>query len=171
MKRFIFLLLPLFFGQVVVPLHAQTIKTDSIYYLPSQVDRVPQFPGGESLYLRFFATKMRFPAEGKEKGVQGQVLASFVIDTTGKITEAKIVKGVCTAYNEEVLRIINLLPLWQPAVKNGKKVSYRFYQPVSFIIKNGWKRPFRKFSEAKRILAGTQADILPDVVMTAVKVN
>ena len=170
MRYLILLLLPLFFGQVT-SIQAQTIKADTVYNLPSQVNHVPQFPGGESLYMRFFATKMRLPAEGKEKEIQGQVLASFVIDTIGKITEAKIVNGVCTAYNEEVLRVINLFPLWQPSVKNGRKVSYRFYQPVSFVIENGWKRPFRNYSKAKRILAGIQADILPDIVMTVVKVN
>lgn len=117
-------------------LHAQTLTTDTIYCVPSHVDHVPLFQDGTNGIAKFFATRLRFPGKGMVKNIQGQVVASIVVNKSGKVANTKIIKEVYYAYNEEVLCFINLQPKWLPAVKNRKTVSCRYYLPVSFVINN-----------------------------------
>jgi TonB family protein len=95
------------------------------------VEDMPSFPGGESERARFFANNLRVPAER----VEGTVYVSFIVKADGSIAGAKILRGLGKSYDEEVLRVINLMPKWLPGTQNGEAVDVLFNLPVKFTKK------------------------------------
>ncbi len=70
-----------------------------------------------------------------EKMKEGRVFIQFVVDTTGKISEMKVVKGLSEENDKEALRIMNFINEnynWKPAEQRGKKVKVRMTIPIVF---------------------------------------
>ncbi|MEZ5047743.1 MAG: TonB family protein [Chitinophagaceae bacterium] len=97
---------------------------------------MPTFPNGNVALNDFIIKNLKFPKEAIESNKQGKVICSFVVDEQGKIKQAKVEKGFFKPCDEEALRIINAMPAWIPATKNGKKVSSRMVLPIHFVIKD-----------------------------------
>lgn len=76
-----------------------------------------------------------YPNEALDKGIEGEVLVSFVIDETGKVTDVKT-EGVDVheLLKDEAKRIVLLLPNFTPGKQQGKntKVAYSF--PMNFSL-------------------------------------
>ena len=57
----------------------------------------------------------------------------FTIDETGKLIDAKVIRGVDEVLDKEALRVIWAAPdKWLPALKNGKPVKQTYTFPVIF---------------------------------------
>lgn len=75
---------------------------------------------------------LRYPREAVQAGVQGRVLVDFVIDTRGRITDVKVIKGVSELLDAEAVRVISASPDWKPARVRGKKVKCEMSLYVDF---------------------------------------
>lgn len=93
------------------------------------VENLPSFPGGESERTKFFNNNLRVPAES----IDGTVYVTFIVKEDGSITDAKILRGLGKKYDEEVLRVVNLMPKWLPGTQNGEAVAVKFNIPVNFL--------------------------------------
>ena len=103
-------------------------------------DDAPKFPGGNP--QRYIAENLRYPAEAIEKGIEGKVYVQFVIDTAGKVTTPKVVRGIHPLLDAEAIRLINEMPDWMPGQVNGKPVNGSFFLPVNFVLpENAQKTP------------------------------
>lgn len=103
-------------------------------------DGAPKFPGGNP--QRYIAENLRYPAEAIEKGIEGKVYVQFVIDTAGKVTTPKVVRGIHPLLDAEAIRLINEMPDWMPGQVNGKPVNGSFFLPVNFVLpENAQKTP------------------------------
>ncbi|MBK9013405.1 MAG: TonB family protein [Saprospiraceae bacterium] len=60
------------------------------------------------------------------------VVVKFVIEKDGSVTNPEIAKSVGFGCDEEVLRVINMMPNWAPGKKDGKPVAVSFNLPVKF---------------------------------------
>ncbi len=98
------------------------------------VEEQPIFPGGEDALLAFIQKTTRYPDEAIEAGVSGRVFVGFVIDTRGKVTNVKLLRGVSRALDEEALRVIRLMPDWMPGRQNGHTVRVSYSVPVNFVL-------------------------------------
>jgi TonB family protein len=104
-------------------------KNEKIYAV---VEQMPEFPGGLEALRRFIAKQIRYPKIAIEDGVQGQVFVSFVVNREGNIWNAKVVKSVHPALDQEAIRMIYSLPQWKPGVHHGKAVNVAYNIPISF---------------------------------------
>ncbi len=102
---------------------------DSIFAV---VEKMPQFPGGESARIEFLKQNVHYPEEAQKNQEQGRVIVQFVVNSLGEIKNAKIVKSISPSLNQEALRVINSFPAWIPGSQNGKLVSVYQVMPVSF---------------------------------------
>ena len=98
------------------------------------VEEQPIFPGGEDALLAFIQKTTRYPDEAIEAGVSGRVFIGFVIDTNGKVTNVKLLRGISRALDEEALRVIRLMPDWMPGRQNGHTVRVSYSVPVNFVL-------------------------------------
>jgi hypothetical protein len=97
----------------------------------------PSFPGGEDSLIAFIRRNIKWPiADGCEHGT---VFITFRIDTTGKINNPKILKGICPPYDNEALRIVSIMPKWNPAIEiidnKRRTISSEWTLPFKFALK------------------------------------
>ncbi|MDD3969274.1 MAG: M56 family metallopeptidase [Proteiniphilum sp.] len=97
------------------------------------------FPGGEEAYMRFLADNIKYPVIAQENGIQGLVEALYNIDTKGKVTFVRIVKGVDPSLDKEVIRVIGLMPDWTPAKLNGEATGMTTGAQFFFRLEGGDK--------------------------------
>jgi TonB family protein len=96
------------------------------------VEEMPSFPGGETARNKYLAENLVYPKQATESGIEGTVFVSFIVDTKGNITEAKVLRGIGGGCDEEALRVIKLMPRWKPGRQNGKFVRVLFNMPLYF---------------------------------------
>ncbi len=96
------------------------------------VEHMPQFPGGDAAVMEFMKNTIKYPEEAEKAGKQGRVVATFVVNTDGSISDAKVVRSVSEELDAEALRVINAMPKWTPGKQNGKDVRVKFTLPVTF---------------------------------------
>jgi TonB family protein len=96
------------------------------------VEEMPSFPGGETARNRFLAENIVYPQQAVENGIQGIVYVSFIVDTKGNVTGAKVLRGIGGGCDEEALRVVKMMPKWLPGKQNGKQVRVLFNMPVAF---------------------------------------
>ena len=115
--------------QPTQPFEETIVPDDSIY---NKVEVMAEYPGGFEKMAEFLGKNIVYPEEAKEKNIQGTVLVSFVIEKNGKITDAKVVRGIGGGCDEEALRVVNAMPKWKPGKQNGKNVRVQFALPIKF---------------------------------------
>lgn len=98
------------------------------------VERMPAFPGGKDSLTSYLKTKLQYPAAAKEAGIKGTVVVQFIIGREGKITDAKVVKGLDPSCDQEALRLVEAMPNWTPGMQNGSPIRVQFNLPVRFEI-------------------------------------
>ena len=68
----------------------------------------------------------------KNKGTLGRVIVCFVVNEDGSVSGVRLHQGINKELNEEALRVVNSMPRWKPAKKDGKPVKYLTTASVSF---------------------------------------
>jgi TonB family protein len=96
------------------------------------VEQMPVYPGGAEALLEFLNQNVQYPEEAEKAGIQGRVIATFVVEKDGSVSNAKVVKSVDPLLDAEALRVISAMPKWKPGKQNGKVVRVRYTVPLSF---------------------------------------
>jgi TonB family protein len=93
-----------------------------------------QFPGGHTALIKFLTENIRYPARLADICVTGKVYIQFVVSAEGKVVSPEIKRSIpdCPECDEEVLRVVKLLPDFIPAMVKGKPVNSYFNLPVKF---------------------------------------
>ena len=100
------------------------------------VEKMPEFPSGIDNLMGYVKNNLQYPEWELDKRIEGTVVASYVIDREGKISDVEIIKSVDGSKNfdKEVIRIVKSMPNWTPGEQDGKKVAVQFTLPVRFKI-------------------------------------
>ena len=94
------------------------------------VEDMPQFTDGN--IFDYLAQHVRYPEEAEKNGIGGMVYVQFVIDTTGKVVEPKVIKSVSPELDAEALRVVSEMPAWKPGMQRGKPVRVSFTVFINF---------------------------------------
>lgn len=107
-------------------------------------DQRPQFFGSSDPrhFLREWVYQyLKYPQNAVASGVQGTVMVQFTIEKDGKVTEAKVVKGVDEELDAEALKVIMASPKWKPGKVGGAKVRATLKLPVEFRLEKKGGKP------------------------------
>ena len=96
------------------------------------VEQMPQFPGGQAALMEYLTKSVKYPKECEKKSIQGRVIASFVVEEDGSITNASVAKSVDPLLDAEALRVINAMPNWTPGMQKGEAVRVKYTLPFTF---------------------------------------
>lgn len=122
----------------VNPCYSQTkdtIREKDDFVLIDPLEDWPVFKGGEDALHCFIFHNLDTIKLKKIRKV-GLIAAYFVVDTTGILKDIKIVRGLDSIADNEFLRVIKLMPAWEPAKQYSKKVTCPFYLPLRLPYKN-----------------------------------
>ncbi len=134
-------------------------ETEEIFKV---VEEMPRFPGCEDLtgdekvkkdcadrrMLEFIFQNIKYPQAAREKGIEGICVVSFIVGKDGVILEPKVVRSIGSGCDEEVIRLVNLMPKWIPGKQKGQSVDVQFNLPIRF-----------KLSEEDKQQAVAQANV------------
>ena len=105
-----------------------TISNKEYYF---SVDSMPEFPGGINKLFEFFMANFNYP---QESYVCCKIIVQFTVDTFGKMTEIKILRGLQSDFDNETIRVFNMMPNWAPGKCKGIAVPVRMIIPINFNI-------------------------------------
>lgn len=97
-----------------------------------KVDVGAEFSGGKENFAKFLRDNIKYPDYAIQNKVNGIVFVHIVINRDGSLQDLRLYKGIEQTCNEEVMRVIKLMPDWIPARKNGINVRQRLIIPVNF---------------------------------------
>ena len=152
MKKFLHIL----FMFIAISLSSYAQDKDEVVLVSNPM---PEFVGGEHELWRFLALNIKYPEVANKAGYEAHVIAQFIVEKDGTISHAKVKKIKEGAYDsrwrvfgykveekdypelkpqakealeKEVIRIVEMMPKWNPGKKNGKPVRVRYNLPISF---------------------------------------
>jgi TonB family protein len=102
------------------------------------VENMPSFQGGGPMkVVAYIQQHVMWPhtKDGKMVQAEGRVFASFSVGTDGKVRDSKIVKGIHSLFDAEVLRVLRAMPSFKPGSQNGQPVAVQMTVPVTFKLK------------------------------------
>lgn len=93
------------------------------------VNQWPQFPGGGEAFLSYLTEagkKMTpFLPEGVKKAY---VQVEFIVDADGTPTNFKVLKGVNSEFDDDLISLLEKMPEWKPAILQEKPVAKKIRQ-------------------------------------------
>ena len=93
---------------------------------------LPQFPGGLTEFTKWLTRNLKYPKSLEGRKVEGPVIAEFMVNTDGSVTDVKIVHSLHPDCDNEVLRVLRMMPRWTPGIENDKPCRTVVRVPVIF---------------------------------------
>ncbi len=91
--------------------------------------------GGRKAYKQYLEKSLRYPEVALENKVEGKVTIEFTVETTGTLTDFKVLRGLGYGCDEEVIRLVKQGAAWAPSkygeelLESNVKIRLRFALP------------------------------------------
>ena len=89
-------------------------------------------PGGGPGLMQFLGEHIHYPAIAEENGIQGRVVCQFVVERDGSISNITVMRSVDPSLDKEAVRVLKLMPKWNPGKQNGQPIRVNYTVPVQF---------------------------------------
>lgn len=96
------------------------------------VEDLPQFPGGASEFMKWLTKNLKYPISAQKRMVKGRVVAQFIVNTDGSVSDLELTEHLDTSCDQEVLRVLRLMPKWQAGMMNAKPCRTKVSIPIIF---------------------------------------
>lgn len=110
----------------------EPIDPNKIY---SQVDKQPEYTGGNDELFKFLSKNIKYPQMAKEAGVQGKVYVSFVVERDGSVSTAKVLRGIGSGCDKESIRVVESMPNFIPGEVRNQAVRTSFVLPINYTLR------------------------------------
>ena len=104
-------------------------RSDVIIY------RDARYVGGKKAMKEFMLDNFNYPEVARENGLEGRMMAEFTIGRDGSIQDIKVVKSVHESLDQELVRVLNDMPNWNPAIKYGFPATSKVLLPFKASLK------------------------------------
>jgi TonB family protein len=92
---------------------------------------LPKYTGGKKAFNEFIFSNLVYPDEALKNRIEGIVYAEYEVDSSGKISNVKIKKGIGYGCDEETIRILSLL-VYEKATNRGIRVKSKMKTRIQF---------------------------------------
>lgn len=96
------------------------------------VEDLPQPPGGYHEFMKWLTRNLKYPTVVQQRKQQGKVVAEFIVNKDGSVTDVGVVKSLCAECDEEALRVLRMMPRWTPGIQNNKPCRTKVCIPIVF---------------------------------------
>lgn len=121
----------------IITYYPDTNTSSSAQPAPQQ-NKAPRFPGGESAMVKFFTDNANPRKPAIATAGYGEVIVEFTVTEEGTIEDAKWKGRVSVSMDQEALRLVNMMPKWNPGFVDGQpakmkvQVGLRFFPNQAF---------------------------------------
>ena len=96
------------------------------------VEDLPQFPGGAAEFMKWLTKNLKYPLSAQSQQVKGRVVAQFIVNKDGSVTDLEVTEHLNRACDNEVLRVLRMMPKWEPGLMDAKPCRTKVCIPVVF---------------------------------------
>ena len=104
----------------------------------TKVEKVAEFPGGMAGWVKYLERNLNNNAPSDDGAPPGSytVRVTFIVDKEGNVSQVQAteVPKACPTCGTEAVKVIKKGPKWNPAVQNGRNVTYQANQAVTFLV-------------------------------------
>ena len=108
---------------------------DTMETVYSFVEQMPVFPGGIDSLNEFIFKNLNTNCDADKDCLSGNVFVKFIVNENGSVSNAQIIKPISPQFDQEVLRVISLMPNWTPGKQSGNKVKVWYTLKVNIDYK------------------------------------
>lgn len=130
MKRLALLLSAIFLTNMAFCQEEKKVSVDDEVFVI--VEEQAEFPGGLDSMYAYIVKNLKYPEAAKEKGIEGRVFVSFIIEKDGSISNVKILRGIGGGCDEAAKEMVEKMPKWKPGTQKGKPIRCQFNLPINF---------------------------------------
>lgn len=91
----------------------------------------PIYSGGYKNFSEFIVNSLVYPDAAVKQSISGTVELFFIVETSGLISNIKVIQPVGAGCSEEAIRLLRLLK-WQPGILHGKAVRTSMNLSITF---------------------------------------
>ncbi len=110
------------------------VATDPMAQKLNQTDSISEIQALQAAMLRYVYQNLKYPDVAYKQKIQGNVIYSFTLNQDGSLSNIELVEGTYIFLDEEALRVIRSMPVWQPIKKDGKPIRIKCYLPIKFSL-------------------------------------
>ena len=96
------------------------------------VEDLPQFPGGAAEFMKWLTKNLKYPVTAQKRKVKGRVVAQFIVNTDGSVSDLELTEKLESSCDNEVLRVLRMMPKWQAGMMNAKPCRTKVCIPIVF---------------------------------------
>jgi TonB family protein len=97
------------------------------------VEQMPEFPGGMAAMMKYLKENIVYPEDAKQANTSGNMVASFVVNAQGKVTDVQVLKKLHPSLDQAFAKSLESLPAWKPGMQNGKAVAVKYTVPFRVV--------------------------------------
>ena len=107
-------------------------KTNTVANVVLPESCAPSFKGGKKSMASFINQNLIYPNNADKNGIRGTVDFSCIVTKEGKLKDVKMIKALGFGCNEEALRLVKLMPDWDPGRANNQPVDMPAVFSITF---------------------------------------
>jgi len=125
------------------------VKKDSVLYIKGEyvpedmiskdgksiikvTETKPQFKKGQGAFYEYLNSKIKYPADAKKHRITGKAIVEFTIEKNGKVSDFKVVRGLCNSIKQVCYDLFKNMPDWSPGTQNAVPVRVAYTLPITF---------------------------------------
>ena len=122
-------------GAISLPVHDEEDYTKTFTSVQSEA----KFPGGVDAWRIYLERNLNtnMPVDNGAAAGNYTVIVSFVVDKDGNISDVQALNDPGYGTAQEAIRVIKKSKQWTPALQNGRSVTYRQKQSITFVVSEG----------------------------------
>ena len=118
------------------PVAKEEVKQTEEEVIFQVVEQMPEFPGGMSEAMKFLAKNIKYPVAAQQAKIEGRVIVQFVVGKDGSISDVHTVRSVSPELDAEAIRVVSMMPKWNPGKQRGKAVPVSYTMPIMFRLQS-----------------------------------
>lgn len=99
------------------------------------VEEMPTYPGGIAEFYSLLGSNVKYPNQAKRMGAEGKVFVKFIVEKDGSLSNFQVMKGVGLGCDQEAIRVMKLVPSFNPGKQRGVPVRVQMVVPINFQLK------------------------------------
>ena len=113
--------------------YSTSVENKTTITLGDHVDQKAEFVGGMDAMIAFFNKKLEYPKNLAKQNIEGKVFVEFTIKANGTVEDVHVLRADDhKEFNDSAIKLVEQMPKWKPAVKDGKKVSSKMQLPIVY---------------------------------------
>ncbi|TNE73966.1 energy transducer TonB [bacterium] len=107
---------------------APKVEDEPTPFMP--IEHQPEIVGGiKELYKH-----INYPDVARQVGIEGKVILQFKVNTNGKLSDIKVVRGIGGGCDEEAIKAVQKIK-FKPGLQRGRPVAVNYTLPITFKLK------------------------------------